>query len=238
MRTALVVLIALALPRLAVAQMSDTGLAERVAEVVTRHPALGIFDDVTVEATNGAVRLTGRVTTRVKRDAVAERAAKIDGVRSVANEIQVLPNSPLDARLRARVAQTIYGHPSFWRYASMANPPIHIIVENGHVTLTGCVNGDGEKTLAFALAQVEGAVGVKNELRGKCDVNRREVRGEWRGKFGAVHSVLQAPFHRTSCSFYNSTIVAIPAPMRRSWRTALLSIVPRCSVGIRSAIAT
>ena len=151
--------------------MPDTGLAERVAEVVTRHPALGIFDDVIVEATNGAVRLTGRVTTRVKRDAVAERAAKINGVLSVANEIQVLPNSPLDARLRARVAQTIYGHPSFWRYASMANPPIHIIVENGHVTLTGCVNGDGEKALAFALAQVEGAVGVKNELRGEV---RRE----------------------------------------------------------------
>ena len=167
----LVALIALALPHLAVAQMPDTGLAERVAEVVTRHPALGIFDEVIVEATNGAVRLTGRVTTRVKRDAVAERAAKINGVLSVANEIQVLPNSPLDARLRARVAQTIYGHPSFWRYASMANPPIHIIVENGHVTLTGCVNGDSEKALAFALAQVEGAVGVKNELRGEV---RRE----------------------------------------------------------------
>jgi hyperosmotically inducible periplasmic protein len=168
---ALVALIALALPRLAIAQMPDTGLAERVAEVVTRHPALGIFDDVIVEATNGAVRLTGRVTTRIKRDAVAERAAKINGVLSVANEIQVLPNSPLDARLRARVAQTIYSHPSFWRYASMANPPIHIIVENGHVTLTGCVNSDGEKALAFALAQVEGAVGVKNELRGEV---RRE----------------------------------------------------------------
>ena len=167
----LAVLIALALPRLAIAQMPDLGLAERVADVVTRHPALGIFDDVIVEATNGAVRLTGRVTTPVKRDAVAERAAKINGVLSVANEIQVLPNSPLDARLRARVAQTIYGHPSFWRYASMANPPIHIIVENGHVTLTGCVNGDGEKALAFALAQVEGAVGVKNELRGEV---RRE----------------------------------------------------------------
>ena len=77
----------------------------------------------------------------------------------------MLPNSPLDARLRTKVAQTIYGHPSFWRYASMANPPIHIIVENGHITLTGCVNNDVEKTLAFALAQVEGAFGVKSELR-------------------------------------------------------------------------
>ena len=161
----LVVLIALALSCVAVAQGPSPGLADRVAEAVTRHPSVGIFDDVFVEVTDGAVRLTGRVTTPGKRDGIADRALKVDGVRSVTNDIQVLPNSPLDARLRARVAQTIYGHPSFWRYASMANPPIHIIVENGHITLTGCVNGEVEKTLAFALAQVDGALGVKNELR-------------------------------------------------------------------------
>ena len=161
----LIVLIALALPCHALAQLSDAALAERVADAVMRHPTFGIFDDVNVEVDNRAVRLTGRVTTSIKRETIGDRAAKVDGVRTISNEIQVLPNSPLDARLRTKVAQTIYGHPSFWRYASMANPPIHIIVENGHITLTGCVNNDVEKTLAFALAQVEGALGVKSELR-------------------------------------------------------------------------
>ena len=169
----LIVLIALALPCQAFSpldfargrQLSDTALAERVLYAVRRHPTLGIFDDVNVEVANGAVRLTGRVTTPAKREGVGDRAAKIDGVRALSNEIQVLPNSPLDTRLRAKIAQTIYGHPTFWRYASMANPPIHIIVENGHITLTGCVGNDVEKTLAFALAQVDGAFGVKNELR-------------------------------------------------------------------------
>jgi len=158
-------LIASSVPCVASAQVSDTALAERVTQTVQRSGNFGIFDDVNVEISNRAVMLTGRVTTPAKREAIGDRVAKIDGLRGVTNDIQVLPNSPLDTRLRATAAQAIYGHSAFWHYASMANPPIHIIVENGRITLTGCVSSEVEKTLAYALAQVEGSFGVKNELR-------------------------------------------------------------------------
>jgi hyperosmotically inducible protein len=152
-------------PCAALAQVSDMSLVERVTQTVQRSTNFGIFDDVNVEVSNRAVTLTGRVTTPAKRDAIGDRVAKIDGLRALTNDIQVLPNSPLDTRLRASAAQAIYGHSAFWRYASMANPPIHIIVEHGHITLTGCVNSEVERTLAYALAQVDGSFGVKNELR-------------------------------------------------------------------------
>jgi osmotically-inducible protein OsmY len=47
----------------------------------------------------------------------------------------------------------------------MAQPPIHIIVENGHITLTGRVNSQVDKMLAFAQAHVSGSFDVKNELK-------------------------------------------------------------------------
>jgi hyperosmotically inducible periplasmic protein len=160
-----ITLVATSVPSVASAQVSDMALVERVTQTVQRSANFGIFDDVNVEVSNRAVTLTGRVTTPAKRDAIADRVGKIDGLRALTNDIRVLPNSPLDTRLRAKAAQAIYGHSAFWHYASMANPPIHIIVEHGHITLTGCVNSEVEKTLAYALAQVEGSFGVKNELR-------------------------------------------------------------------------
>jgi len=161
----LLVLAALVTPRASWAQISDAALGERVATAVQRYSSFSIFDDVNVEVSDRVVTLTGRVTTPKKREEIAARVAKIDGIRSLTNDIQVLPLSPMDSRLRAQVAQAIYGHPTFWHYASMASPPIHIIVENGRITLTGWVNSEVERSLAFALAQVEGTFGVKNELK-------------------------------------------------------------------------
>jgi hyperosmotically inducible protein len=155
----------LLVPAVVRAQMSDVDLAERVADGIQRYPQFGIFDDVNISVTDRNVRLTGRVTMPLKRDEIGKRVAKIDGVRSLTNDIQVLPVSRFDDDLRWRVMQAIYGHPLFWQYAQMATPPIHIIVENGHITLTGRVNSQVEKSLAFAQAHVPGSFDVKNELK-------------------------------------------------------------------------
>ena len=108
-----------------------------------------------------------------KRDDIGARVSKIDGVRDIVNDIQVLPVSIEDSRIRQRVAQAIYGNSTFWQYASMVNPPIHIVVERSRVTLTGCVTSEVERMLAYALAtQVDGALSVTNDLR----VDRAEIR--------------------------------------------------------------
>ena len=163
--SAVVFLAALAQPATASAQISDDKLANAAIDVIHGYGSLTIFDDVTVTVADRAITLSGFVTMPFKREEVGARVAKIDGARSLANNIQVLPVSTTDGNLRARLAQAIYTHPAFWHYAAMACPPIHIIVANGQVVLTGIVNNETERALAFALAQVGGVRTVKNELR-------------------------------------------------------------------------
>ena len=98
--------------------------------------------------------LTGKVTMPFKKNDIAKRAGSVDGVREVLNRIDVLPVSPYDDDLRQRIARAIYGNSAFWQYGAMANPPIHIIVEHGHVTLTGVVNSNVDRMLARSLATV------------------------------------------------------------------------------------
>ena len=149
----------------AAGQLTDTALADRIADAVRQYVHFGIFDDISIQVDNRSVTLTGRVTMPYKRDDIAARVRKIDGVRDLANNVEVLPVSLYDSDLRDRLARAIYGHPAFRHYASMINPPIHIVVERGRVTLTGAVNNDVEKMLVYSLAQVPGVMGVTNELK-------------------------------------------------------------------------
>ena len=149
----------------AAAQLSDAALADRIAETVRQYVHFGIFDDISIAVDNRAVTLTGRVTMPYKRDDIAARVKRIDGVRDLTNNVEVLPVSIYDSDLRDRLARAIYGHPSFRHYASMVSPPIHIVVENGRVTLTGVVNNEVERMLAYSLAQIPGVMAVKNELK-------------------------------------------------------------------------
>jgi hyperosmotically inducible protein len=158
-------LAALALPAVAGADATDDRLAEKVVDSIQRYPNFGMFDDISIIVENRVVTLLGYVTKPIKKDEIGKRIAKIDGVRQLNNEIKVLPVSPMDDDLRLRVARAIYNHPSFWQYAQMAVPPIHIIVEGGRVTLTGRVGTQLDRTLAYTLAQVPGSFAVKNDLK-------------------------------------------------------------------------
>ena len=91
----------------------------------------------------------------------------------VQNDITVLPVSPFDDELRYRISRAIYGNSAFWHYAAMANPPIHIVVENGRVTLSGVVQSNVERMLARSLATSFGAFSVKNEL--KTDAEMKDL---------------------------------------------------------------
>ena len=144
-----------------------------ISNAVNRYPQFTVFDDVNASVRDGVVTLTGKVTMPYKRDDIVKRVAKIDGVTTVDNQIGVLPVSQFDDELRYRIARAIYGNSSFWNYAAMANPPIHIVVENGRVTLTGVVNTDVDKMLARSLASQFGAFSVTSNL--KTDAEVREA---------------------------------------------------------------
>jgi hyperosmotically inducible periplasmic protein len=96
----------------------------------------------------------------------AERAVKgIEGVEQVVNHINVLPPSSLDDRIRREVARAVFSADGLSRYGWEAAPSIHVIVNGGHVRLTGIVSSDGDKTLAGMRAnQVPGVFSVENNL--------------------------------------------------------------------------
>lgn len=138
---------------------------EEIQRAVNTYARLTVFDDVTVSADGGTVTLSGKVTMPFKKEEIAKRVGAIDGVKAVRNEIGVLPASASDDELRQRVARAIYGNAAFWRYAAMPSPPIHILVEDSRVTLTGTVHSDADRALARSLVSGLGEVSVTNCLR-------------------------------------------------------------------------
>ncbi len=143
----------------------DAAIFKDVAKQVLSYSRFTVFDDVQASVTDGVVTLLGKVTMPYKRDDLARRVSSVEGVRQVVNKIDVLPVSQFDDDLRYQIARAIYGNPSFWQYASMANPPIHIVVQGGHVTLTGVVNNEVEKMLARSLATGFNAFSVDSQLK-------------------------------------------------------------------------
>jgi osmotically-inducible protein OsmY len=134
-------------------------------ELVTL-PYYDVFDNLEYRVDGGQVTLSGQVV-RPTLKSSAERVVKnIEGVENVTNNIEVLPVSPNDDRLRVAVYRAIYGHTALQRYGIRSVPPIHIIVKNGNVTLEGVVANEGDKNIANIQANaVSGVFSVKNNLR-------------------------------------------------------------------------
>ncbi len=141
-----------------------------VARQVRQYVNFTVFDSVNANVENGVVTLTGNVTMPYKVDDLTRRVQRVEGVTRVDNQIAVLPVSRFDDELRVRVARAIYGNPSFWHYASMTNPPIHIVVDRGRVRLEGTVNSNVERMLAQSLAIGFGEFSVENRLRTDAEV--------------------------------------------------------------------
>ena len=143
-----------------------------VQREVLRYPHFTIFDSVNAQIDNGVVVLTGKVTMPYKRTDIVRRVNRLTGITEVQNRIEVLPVSQFDDQLRYQIARAIYSNPHFYPYASMVNPPIHIIVDRGRVTLEGVVNSNVERMLARSIATSFNAFEVKSEL--KTDAEAKE----------------------------------------------------------------
>jgi hyperosmotically inducible protein len=145
---------------------SDDVLAEAIAEKLRRYVFFSVFDDVDVEVNDGVATLTGFVTMPYKSQAMAKLASRVSGVQGVADKLEVLPVSGFDDSIRYAIAVRIYNDPLFWNYAIQVNPPIHVIVQHGRVTLTGVVISEVERRKAEVIARgVFGVMSVANKLR-------------------------------------------------------------------------
>jgi hyperosmotically inducible protein len=129
-------------------------------------PLVGVFDNVTFKVEEDrTVILSGQVREPEVKRHIEEDAKRVDGVQGVENRIEVLPLSRSDDELRLALYRAIYGQEGLQRYSVMTNPPIHIVVKNGAVSLEGMVANKLEYAQVNAAAnQVFGAFSVKNNL--------------------------------------------------------------------------
>jgi hyperosmotically inducible protein len=127
---------------------NESRLIQEVRHQLVMLPYYSIFDDLSFRANGGTVTLLGAVTRPTLKSDAENVVKRIEGVTQVNNQIEVLPLSPMDDRIRRAMARAIYGDPSIGtRYGYQALPSIHIIVKNGNVTLAGLVANDFDKNL-------------------------------------------------------------------------------------------
>jgi osmotically-inducible protein OsmY len=145
---------------------SGEDFARDLVNRVLTYPHYTVFDDVTFQLEDqGVVTLGGYVTMGFKKEEIEERVGKVQGVRELKSQIQVLPASPSDEQLRQNLFERIYGSEMFMGFAQRTNPPIHIIVERGNVTLTGAVRSQVEKRQAESIVRSTfGVFQVTNRL--------------------------------------------------------------------------
>ena len=155
----------------ALSQKGVDRVLKEVCHELVMLPYYGLFDNLLYKVSlDGTVTLLGEAS-RPTLKSDAERAVReIEGVERVDNQIKVLPVSPNDDRIRRATYRKIFGHDVLRQYQFRVVPPIHIVVENGHVTLEGVVARQMEKQVAGVQANsVSGVFSVKNNLRVEND---------------------------------------------------------------------
>ena len=159
-----------ALPLVASQSQADAANTARVAENVRKEivtlPFYSVFDFVTISVDGDRVTLDGNVYRRSMVRSVERVAANVEGVNEVVNNVEPARVSTFDDRIRLQTLRAIYSHQALNRYGIRSVPPIHILVNNGAVTLEGIVNRKMEKDIAGILANgIFGVFSVTNNLR-------------------------------------------------------------------------
>ncbi len=141
-------------------------LEKQVRHQLVMLPWYSVFDNLEFRVQGDTIYLEGQVARPVVKQDAEAAVSRIEGVRRVVNNIQVLPLSPMDDRIRVAEYRHIFSAPGFEKYSIQPVPPIHIVVNNGHVALEGVVDSEMDKNLANIRAnEVPGVFSVTNHLR-------------------------------------------------------------------------
>jgi hyperosmotically inducible periplasmic protein len=141
-------------------------LQNEVRHQLVMLPYLTLFDNLEYRVDGSKVILSGQVVRPSLKDDAGRVVKNLEGVTGVENNIQVLPPSPMDDRIRRAEYRAIYGFADLWKYAVGALPPVHIVVDSGRVSLDGVVDNEADKNLIELRAKtVPGVFSVTNNLQ-------------------------------------------------------------------------
>jgi hyperosmotically inducible protein len=141
-------------------------LEDSVRKALVTIPYLSVFDDLSYRVDSGIVTLSGAVTQPCIKDYAEKAVQHLPGVAGIQDQIEVLPLSPVDDRIRVQTFRALNRTGSLYRYFMGTNPSIRIVVKNGHVTLDGVVGNAMDSQLAYMAANhVPGVFSVTNDLQ-------------------------------------------------------------------------
>lgn len=148
-------------------ELEESRVARQVRKEIVTLPYYSLWDNIEFRlGEDGRLELMGKVYRPSLKKSVERVVKRVEGVTSVENNIEILPTSSLDDDIRRAAYRAIYGHPSLQEYQVRAVPPIHIIVENGNLTLEGVVANQMDKSIAGVQANsVNNVFEVENNLR-------------------------------------------------------------------------
>lgn len=147
------------------ADANEQRIVKEVRHELIMLPYYSLFDDLEFSVNGGSVTLLGAVVNPTLKKDAENVVKRIEGVTQVNNQIKVLPPSPMDDQIRRRVARAVENQGSLYRYFMGAVPSIHIIVDNGRVTLKGVVDNQADETQArLAANQVPDVFSVTSNL--------------------------------------------------------------------------
>jgi hyperosmotically inducible protein len=143
----------------------EARISKEVRHELLMLPRYTLFDDLRYRVNGYTVELLGDVINPTLKGDAENAVKRIEGVEQVVNHINILPPSPNDDRIRRQIARAVFEADGLSRYGWEAAPSIHVIVNGGHVKLTGVVDSTGDKNLAGIRAnQVPGVFSVQNDL--------------------------------------------------------------------------
>jgi hyperosmotically inducible protein len=147
-------------------QRLEQRLSGQVRHELNMIPQVTVFDNLAYRVDGGTVTLVGQVRDAIVKDSAEARVKHLEGVERVDNQIEILPASFNDDRIRRQVARAVFNDSRLFHYGIQSVPPIHIIVKNGHVDLEGIVRTQTDKDDAFIRANgVSGVFSVQNNLQ-------------------------------------------------------------------------
>ena len=124
----------------------------------------GVFDHIAFQVNGSTVILDGKVNSLGAKSEAASVVKRVEGVTRVVNNIEELPPSPYDDRIR-RAALRAFESGGLGRYFWEINPDVRIIVERGRITLEGFVYNSGDRNAMNIYANgIPGVFQVTNNL--------------------------------------------------------------------------
>ncbi len=144
--------------------LSGRALEQKVYKEIIKLPYYGVFDFINFRVNGSIVTLDGKVASLGTKSSAASVVKRIPGVTRVVNNIDNLPPSSFDNRIR-RTAYREFANSGLYRYLYENRPDVRIIVENGRITLEGYVSNNGDRNRFNILANgLPGVFNVTNNL--------------------------------------------------------------------------